>query len=93
MTDAKPLQAAIETRVREYSAAIERLRALASDETESEVHDITALLREAIELARCLRRMTQERTPAEIHRAFGSPGGFGYDTPIGAALDRVYRGS
>lgn len=91
MTDSNPLQLAIETRVREYSTAIDRLRELASDDTESEVYDLTTSLQEAVELARCLRRLTKDRTPAELHAAFGSPGAFGYNTPIGAALARVYQ--
>jgi hypothetical protein len=91
MADSNPLHAAIETRVREYNTAIDRLRELASDESESEVYELTALLREAVELARCLRRLTQGRTTAELHNAFGAPGDFGYGTPIGSALDRVYR--
>ena len=91
MSDSNPLQAAIETRAREYDTAIDRLRGLASDETESEVFDLTILLREAVALARCLRRLTQGRTTEELHKAFGAPGDFGYGTPIGSALDRVYR--
>lgn len=91
MTDSTPLQLAIETRVREYSTAIERLRELASDDTETEVYELTASLQEAVELARCLRRLTNGRTVAELHSAFGSPGDFGYNTPIGAALARVYQ--
>ena len=86
-----PLYDAIGTRVREYDTAIERLRELASDEAEDEVYQLTILLREAVELARCLRRLTQGRTTEDLHNAFGSPGDFGYDTPIGSALDRVYR--
>lgn len=92
MSNANPLQLAIDTRVREYGDAIDRLRELASDETEGEIHDLTSLLRESVELTRCLRRLTQGRTIAELHSAFGAPGDFGYDTPIGAALARVYQG-
>jgi len=69
---------------------IDRLRELATNETEDEVYRVTVLLREAIELARCLRRLVPGRTVAEIHRAFGAPGDFGYEHPIGDALARVY---
>ena len=48
------------------------------------------LLRETVELVRCLRRLVGDATTTEIHRAFGSPGDFGYETPIGAALAKVY---
>lgn len=47
-------------------------------------------VREAAELVRCLRRLLAGRTVEEIHRAFGAPGDFGYETPIGDALARVY---
>lgn len=50
------------------------------------------LLREAEELVRCLRRLVGFCTPDDIHKAFGAPGDFGYETPIGAALAKVYRG-
>jgi len=29
-------------------------------------------------------------TVAELHGAFGAPGDFGYETPIGSALARLY---
>ena len=81
---------AIYERSRDYRDAIDRLRELASAETENEVYDLTMLLREAVELVGCLRRLVPERTTREIHRAFGAPGDFGYETPIGDALARLY---
>jgi hypothetical protein len=86
------LEAAINKREREYAAAIDRLRELASEEAENEVYDITFLLRESIALAGCLRRLARGRTARELHEAFGAPGDFGYETPIGEALASVYRG-
>lgn len=84
------LTAALVTREGELSRAIERLREMASDEDEEEIYEITRGLREAVELVRCLRRMTQHRTAQEIHQAFGAPGDFGYETPIGEALANIY---
>jgi hypothetical protein len=88
----RELTEALFNREQAYSQAIERLRDIASPETENEVHDITLSLREAVELVRCLRRITQGRTTREIHAAFGAPGDFGYENPIGAALALVYSG-
>lgn len=82
---------ALYRRQRDYSDAIDRLRELATDKTENEVYEATATLREAIALVGCLRRLTEGRTANEIHRAYGAPGDFGYDTPIGDALAALYR--
>jgi hypothetical protein len=51
---------------------------------------VMELLREAVELVGCLRRAVPNLTVAEIHKAFGSPGDFGYETPIGEALAQLY---
>ena len=75
-----------------YRKAIDRLRELASEEAENEVYDITFTLREAITLVGCLRRLSEGRTVRELHQAFGAPGDFGYENPIGSALDKLYRG-
>lgn len=83
----KPLTNALALREREMSDAIDRLR-----ERDDENPSDTWLLREAVELVRCLRRLTAGRTAHEIHEAFGAPGDFGYETPIGAALQKVYGG-
>ena len=53
--------------------------------------ETVSALREAIELTRCLRRLVPGMDVVAIHRAFGAPGDFGYDTPIGDALARTYR--
>lgn len=90
MVEAK-LVDALYRRQRDYSDAIDRLRELATDKTENEVYEATATLREAIALVGCLRRLTQGRTANEIHRAYGAPGDFGYETPIGDALAALYR--
>lgn len=37
-------------------------------------------------------RDVRGRTVREIHEAFGAPGDFGYDTPLGDALASLYRG-
>lgn len=88
----KELADAIEKHARRYSDAIDRLREIATPSAENETHDLTRTLGEAVELVRCLRRLTRGRTAEEIHGAFGAPGDFGYETPLGAALARVYRG-
>lgn len=49
------------------------------------------LLLEAVELVACLRRILPTLTRDELHRAFGAPGDFGYDTPVGDALHRIYH--
>lgn len=85
-----PLQKAIMLRESDYSAAIDRLRSII--ENDPEAWDATADLREAVELVRCLRRLLDGRDVLEIHRAFGAPGDFGYETPIGEALAKTYRG-
>jgi hypothetical protein len=86
------LQAAIEKYGRDASDAIERLRELASPEAENEVYDITLMLRLNLTLLGCLKRLCAGRTAQEIHAAFGAPGDFGYGTPLGDALMRIYRG-
>lgn len=82
---------ALNARERAFLQAIDRINELVSDGGEDEVYELTRSLREAVELVACLRRLTKDRSPQEIHRAFGAPGDFGYEHPIGAALDVVYR--
>lgn len=44
-------------------------------------------LNEAAELVRVLARLVEGMS---VHAAFGAPGDFGYDTPIGSALNHYY---
>lgn len=37
-----------------------------------------------------VRLFVRTATPGEIHRLFGAPGDWGYDTPLGDALYRFY---
>lgn len=92
--DNRILTDAIYQRERAYSEAIDRLRELASGSalSEDEVSGLVVALREAIELVRCCRRLVAGRTVLEIHKALGAPGDFGYETPIGDALQRLYSG-
>lgn len=90
--DTRALVAALVRYEGDHSRAIDRLRELASDDTENEVYELTSRLREAIELTCCLRRLLPGRTVTEVHDAFGAPGDFGYETPVGDALARLYRG-
>lgn len=57
-----------------------------SDESERDdrlYHDLD----HSAELVRVLARIIEGKS---IHEAFGSPGDFGYETPIGSALYRFY---
>lgn len=101
MSDSTPnhhelLTNAIYAERREYSAAYDKLREIAFEHLTSEAEldrasEALRALREALELVEVLRRLVR-RTPdvVIIHQAFGAPGDFGYYTPIGAALARVY---
>lgn len=85
----KALTEALVERERKYRVALDCLRDPAS---EAAVDGAYYELREALELIHCLRRLIDGRTRDEIHRAFGAPGDFGYETVIGRALFAVYRG-
>lgn len=50
--------------------------------------DATRTLREASELARVLARLLAGKT---VYEAFGAPGDWGYDTPLGDALADFYH--
>lgn len=84
----KALQDVLYSRSREYVSAIDRL--MDHVENDPEAYDAARSLREAVELVGCLRRLVEGRTLQEVHRAFGAPGDFGYETPIGAALAKLY---
>lgn len=86
MTD---LQIALQRRIGDYREALDRLRLVVDDNPEASA--CATELREAVELVRCLRRLLDGRSIAEIHSAFGAPGDFGYETAIGEALDKTYR--
>jgi hypothetical protein len=81
---------ALMKREKDYAAAIDSLRAVV--ENDPKAWDATTLLREAIEMVRCLRRIVPVCAVGDIHRSFGAPGDFGYETPLGDALNRLYRG-
>ncbi len=86
----KLLEDAITSQLRGYQSALDALVARIDDEADIGIE--RHLLLEAIEIARCARRLVRGRTMKELHDAFGAPGDFGYDTPIGEALARLYRG-
>jgi len=81
---------ALMLREAEYSSALERIDHVVDDNPDARRAANT--LREAIELVRCLRRLVPNVSLGEVYRAFGAPGDFGYETPIGNALSRLYRG-
>jgi hypothetical protein len=92
VVSASVLVDALAKQERTYRTAIDRLRDMAPEnaETEAEVTRLVWALREAVELVGCLRRLLPAQTVGDIHRAFGAPGDFGYDTPIGDALANIY---
>lgn len=56
------------------------------------LYEEARILRDAIEVAKATRRIVERLSVAQVHEAFGAPGDWGYDTPIGAALSDTYRG-
>lgn len=85
-TGVTPLDRALGARLGDYADALDRVRDL------EEVSGADArLLREAVELVRVLGKMASGRSTEEIHSAFGDPGEWGYDSPIGDALYRLYQ--
>ncbi len=90
-THARALAEALSKSVNRFTYDLERLTDIASPEKVDEVDRLTRELRDAVEFTRCLRRLVPDLTTAQIHRAFGAPGDFGYGTPIGAALADIYR--
>jgi hypothetical protein len=78
---------ALAKREREYRDALSTIRDLAESESANAAY---WLLREAVEIVGCARRLLKDRTLHEVHAAFGAPGDFGYDTPIGDALASIY---
>lgn len=91
------LGAALQHEAQDYDKAVRRLRELVDDGAMREPHDVelydlARTLRNASEMVRILRRLAAGRTVQEIHDAFGAPGDWGYGTPVGDALARLYRG-
>ena len=76
-------------REREYDAALDTVRGVA--DSDPRTWEAYLLLSEAVETARCMRRVLPILNIAQVHHAFGAPGDFGYETPIGDALSRLYR--
>lgn len=87
----RKLVEALRTRENRFAYDLERLYDLAPQDKVDEVSTLTRELRDAVEFARGLRRLIPELTTAQIHRAFGAPGDWGYETPLGAALSEIYR--
>lgn len=97
--DHEDLAAALDEHEHEAREAIDRLRDIATDEADEdeevpreEVYRLARHLRGSVDLLGCLLRLLPGRTLTELHAAFGAPGDWGYDTPIGDALARLYRG-
>lgn len=84
------LAVALSQRQRDYRDALDRIVAEVGDNQEA--YASARLLREAIELVGCLRRLLPACDVTQLHAAFGAPGDFGYETPVGDALSRLYHG-
>lgn len=82
------LEKALNRRVIAYTDSLEVVARVADDDETA--REAARTLREAIELVRCLRRLLPACTVEQIHGAFGAPGDFGYETPIGEALAQIY---
>jgi hypothetical protein len=76
-------------RERAQLAAIDALLDRLDDEPELSAA-LRLLRRESCELARVARRLTGMVSVDLIYRAFGAPGDWGYESPIGAALYKLY---
>jgi hypothetical protein len=72
--------------------ALDRMRELGTEQSTEETYELTRTLRLAVDLTGCLRRLVPGLTVQEIHAAFGAPGDFGYETPLGETLARIYLG-
>lgn len=93
LTPVRRLELALEAASKDARRAENKLRFLANPETEQQEQEWSEALRAIglnVELVNCLRRLVKGRTVGELHAAFGAPGDFGYETPIGAALAKVY---
>lgn len=96
--DTNALVRALDAEAQGYADVLHRLGEIADgDDVEGtpespELHDLAQRLRNGAELLRVLRRLVAGRSRRELHDAFGAPGDWGYDTPLGDALHRLYRG-
>lgn len=76
--------------------ANEAMEACDSDETDlgQEIkeagYEPRRVFRTSVRLLEVLRVLAEKATVQEIHRTFGAPGDWGYHTPLGAALYRLY---
>jgi hypothetical protein len=90
------LESAIDGECAAVRRAIDRLSDLDCESEKWEkiedlVRDVVRDLRMTEALFGPLSRLVKGRSAREIHEAFGSPGDYGYDTPIGAALYAIYQ--
>lgn len=98
VTKMTPLEAAVYEEQTKVGQAVDLLRDIADDAEEDEIDDgqydaldqIATDLRMTFALLGCLRRFAREATATEAHKVFGAPGDFGYETPVGDALAKLY---
>lgn len=88
---ADALKRALQTQEQDLRDIIDAIRVLDDDALPGLDLGVTVeQMRLSAELVGCLRRLIDECSVGQIHRAFGAPGDFG-ETPIGEALARLYR--
>lgn len=79
-------------RMREALDDLDPLQEYIVDDEEmlSKVGEMSERLRNGAEYIACLRRLLVGRSLREVHDAFGAPGDFGYEHPVGMALAEIY---
>jgi len=75
----------------ESRESIDRLNDLATDEIEDQFCSEIRRLHRTVRLVEILSELVTGCTAQQIHAAFGAPGDWGYETPLGDALHRIYR--
>lgn len=86
--DTKDLIQAIEVVNQQLGQHVSDL--LEADDGSEEAMRKREAIRTAQTLLECLCALTKGRTMRSIHDAFGAPGDFGYQTPIGQDLRKIY---
>lgn len=95
--DTTSLRSALDKQLRGAREALDELVEVAresgeynDDEDGEELGQIRDTVRTAIDLIDPLMKLSRGRTMSELHKAFGAPGDWGYETEFGAALSKFY---
>lgn len=83
------LESAVREAIRQAEFSADEL-ALMAEEGGADIGGRRRKCRDVARLAACLAKLIDRRTAREIHDAFGAPGDWGYETPIGEALYALY---